>query len=111
MDQKPKRTIAVLHEDKILLECPFCGTTLIRTDYEKIQKLLDYEGMPRGKVCTKCNGVAVLKLNSQDREAIRAKISARSPSDEFPPTEKIEEPTQRIEPTEEIEPTRKIEDV
>ena len=97
MDKKFKKAITVIREDKILLECPFCGKTLIRTDYEKIRKLLDYEGMPRGKVCPKCEGVAVLKLNSKTKEAIRAKIAAREPSKEYDPTEKIVEPTVKIE--------------
>lgn len=110
MDKKFKNAIAVIREDKILLECPFCGKTLIRTDHVKIRKLLDYEGMPRGKVCPKCEGIAVLKLNSQTKEAIRAKIAASAPPKEYDPTEEIVQPTEQIvQPTEKIvEPTEQI---
>jgi len=58
----------------ILFECPFCGQTLIRTDYFKIKRLMDeQQEVPRGKVCPKCNGVAVLRLGERAKEEIRAK--------------------------------------
>ncbi len=91
MDPKYKPAITVIGTDKILLECPFCGKTLIRTDFDKIQKLVDYDGMPKGKVCPKCHGVAVLKLRSKDREAIKARIVESARSRQYDPTEKIED--------------------
>jgi predicted RNA-binding Zn-ribbon protein involved in translation (DUF1610 family) len=72
--QKIKQAIITLYDRMILFECPFCGQTLIRTDYSKIKKLMDEEQtVPRGKVCPKCNGVAVLKLSEKAKEEIRAR--------------------------------------
>jgi hypothetical protein len=73
-ERKPKRASIVFYEAQIFMECPFCGQTLIRTDYQRIRRLLQ-ENIPRGKACDKCGGVAVLNLNSQAKEIIRAKLS------------------------------------
>ncbi len=93
MDPKYKPAIAVIGSDKILLECPFCGKTLIHTDFQKIQKLVDYLGTPKGKVCPKCNGVAVLKLSSKDKETIRTIVAEKARSRQYDPTLKIEDLT------------------
>lgn len=73
--KKVKKASMVFYEDQILIECPFCGKTLIRTNYERVQKLLHIEGTPRAKQCPKCNGLAVLVLSSQARRIIKAKIA------------------------------------
>ncbi|MDQ7782018.1 MAG: hypothetical protein RDU20_04015 [Desulfomonilaceae bacterium] len=91
MDPKYKPAITVIGTDLILFECPFCGKTLIRTDFQKIQKLVDYDGMPKGKVCPKCKGVAILRLKSKDRETIKARIAESSRAGQCAPTEKIED--------------------
>jgi hypothetical protein len=93
MDLKYKPAIAVIGDDKILFECPFCGRTLIRTDFDKIQRLVDYNGMPKGKVCPKCHGVAVLQLKSKARETIKAKITENARLRQLDPTVKIEDLT------------------
>jgi hypothetical protein len=73
-ERKPKRASIVFYDAQIFMECPFCGQTLIRTDYQRIRRLLQ-EDTPRGKACDKCGGVAVLNLNSQAKKIIRAKLS------------------------------------
>ncbi|MFH1112398.1 MAG: hypothetical protein V1792_00625 [Pseudomonadota bacterium] len=93
MDIKYKTAIAVIGSDKILLECPFCGKTLIHTNLEKIRKLVEYLGTPKGKVCPKCNGVAVLKLSSKTKEAIKAMMTEKARSRQFDPTLKLEDLT------------------
>ncbi len=57
------------------MECPFCGMTLLKTDYDKIRKLLNEEPVPRGKVCAKCGNVAALKLSAKGKETVLSKIS------------------------------------
>ncbi|MFH0824906.1 MAG: hypothetical protein V2B18_19300 [Pseudomonadota bacterium] len=76
MTSKPKMKPVgvVLHDERILLECPFCGMTLIKTNYLKIKKLLEDQGPPRGKTCSQCGGVSILKLSDDVREAIEAKM-------------------------------------
>jgi hypothetical protein len=49
--------------------------TLLKTDYRKVSKLLNDQGMPRGKVCAKCGGVVVIKLNAKGKETVLSKIS------------------------------------
>ncbi len=73
-ERKPKRASIVFYEAQILMECPFCGQTLIKTDYHRIVKLLE-DDTPRGKACEKCGGVAVLNLNSEAKGIILAKVS------------------------------------
>jgi hypothetical protein len=75
MSPKIKRAKMIFFETRVVMECPFCGMTLLKTDYRKVGKLLDDERMPRGKVCAKCGGVVVLKLNSRGREKVLSKIS------------------------------------
>lgn len=88
MSPKIKRAAIIFFDEQILMECPFCGRTLIKTDYKKIRKLLNEEGTPRGKVCAKCGGVAVLRLNDEAKNIVLAKfgetgeISAGAPADE-----------------------------
>jgi uncharacterized Zn finger protein len=85
MAPKAKRAITVLYEEHIIIECPFCGRTLIKTNYQRIRKLLDDGGIPRGKACEKCGGVAVLKLTTDVKEKIRARLSEMEvPSGEEP---------------------------
>jgi len=74
MRRKYRTVITVFSEDLILLECPFCGRTLIRTDYKKIQKLLHVEGTPRGKICSRCGGIALLRLKRDARETLLARL-------------------------------------
>jgi hypothetical protein len=74
MDKKPKTAPTVFYPKKIILECPFCGMTLIKTDYRRICKLLEETDMPRGKVCSKCGGVAVIRLNTRAREILLERL-------------------------------------
>lgn len=64
----------VFFENQILIECPFCGQTLARTDYRRISKLLEEERTPHGKQCAKCNGVVAYRLNDKAKEIIRARL-------------------------------------
>jgi predicted DCC family thiol-disulfide oxidoreductase YuxK len=73
-ERKPKRASIVFYDTQIFMECPFCGQTLIKTDYQRIVKLLEVD-TPRGKTCDKCGGVAVLNLNSEARGIVLAKLS------------------------------------
>jgi len=86
MDQKPKTATAVFYDTRIILECPFCGMTLIKTDYQRIRRLLDETGLPTGKVCSKCGGVAVMRLNSKAKRILHAKLEAQAPSTNGKPT-------------------------
>jgi hypothetical protein len=74
MEAKPKRANFVLLDDFIVIECPFCGRTLLRTDYDRIKKLFNQIGAPPGKLCPKCGGVAVLQLGSIARKEVLSKI-------------------------------------
>jgi len=74
MEAKPKRANFVLLDDRIVIECPFCGRTLIRTNYDRVKKLFNQIGAPPGKLCPKCGGVAILQLGSIARNAVRSKI-------------------------------------
>lgn len=71
------------------MECPFCGKTLIKTNYQRIRKLLYEEDTPRGKKCDKCEGIAVLTLNPKARETIVAKLSELGLTSQDDPTVKI----------------------
>ena len=72
--KKVKRAVLVFYDDQILIECPFCGKTLIRTNYDRIQKLLHIEGATRAKQCEKCGNLAALTLNAQARKIVLGKI-------------------------------------
>jgi len=74
MTAKAKAARIVLLEDMLLFECPFCGMTLIKTSYLKVRKLLEDTGDPRGKICEKCGGTVVLKINEEARKKIEAKL-------------------------------------
>jgi hypothetical protein len=74
MDPKIKVATFIFFDEQILMECPFCGRTLIKTDYNKIKKLLNEESTPRGKICEKCGGVSVLRLNAEARNIILSKL-------------------------------------
>lgn len=84
MSPKMKRATIIFFDEQILMECPFCGRTLIKTDYQRIQKLLNEEGTPRGKVCAKCGGVAVLRLNTEAKNIIKTKIGETADAPETP---------------------------
>jgi hypothetical protein len=71
-----KRAVLVFYADQILIECPFCGKTLIRTNYQRIQRLLHIEGTTRAKECPKCGKLAALLLNSQAKKLIAEKMMA-----------------------------------
>lgn len=61
----------VFYEDMVLFECPFCGRTLIRSNYEKVQRLIDEEdGPPRGKICPKCDKAVMLKLDDEAKQIV-----------------------------------------
>jgi len=72
METKP--ATVVFHRAKVILECPHCGQTLIATTYEKVCRLLDVSGPPRGKVCDKCGRTAAFTFD----EAASAVIRTRS---------------------------------
>ncbi|MBI4965870.1 MAG: hypothetical protein HY913_21510 [Desulfomonile tiedjei] len=74
MNQKPKTATTVFYPKKIIMECPFCGMTLIKTDYLRIRKLLEETDLPIGKVCSKCGGVAVIRLNTRAREILLTRL-------------------------------------
>lgn len=65
-------------ETRVVIECPFCGMTLVKTTYSKILKFLNEEGIPRGKICGKCGGVAVLHIGAKGKEIVLAKVSGDS---------------------------------
>jgi hypothetical protein len=75
MGPKVKRAVFIFGDDHILVECPNCGMHMMKTDYKKIAKLLNETGTPRGRVCRKCGGVAVIKLNSEGRGKVVAKLA------------------------------------
>jgi hypothetical protein len=89
MSNKVKPAITVFSEEHILMECPFCGKTLIKTNYQRIRKLLYEEGTPRGKKCDKCGGIAVLTLTQQAKEIILVKLSELGLTSQDDPTVKI----------------------
>jgi len=74
MEAKPKRANFVLLDDRIVIECPFCGRTLLRSNYRRIKNLFNYIGAPPGKLCPKCGGVAILQLGSRTRKEVVARI-------------------------------------
>ncbi len=71
---KPKRAHFVLLDDRIVIECPFCGRTLIRTNYDRIKQLFNQIGAPPGKLCPKCGAVAILQLGSRIRQEVLLRI-------------------------------------
>lgn len=89
MSTRAKPAITVFSEENILMECPFCGKTLIKTNYQRIRKLLYDEGNPRGKKCDKCGGIAVLTLNGQAKDTILMKLSELGLASQDDPTVKI----------------------
>jgi predicted RNA-binding Zn-ribbon protein involved in translation (DUF1610 family) len=76
MEAKPKRANFVLLDNRIVIECPFCGRTLIRTNYDRVKKLFNQIGAPPGKLCPKCGGVAILQLGSIARKEVLSKIQS-----------------------------------
>lgn len=93
MAPRYKPALAVLHEDMIFLECPFCGKTLIRANIQKIRALLKEEGMPRGKVCPKCRDVAVFKWSEKITQAIQDKLAQYAPNRSEAPTVRMDDLT------------------
>jgi predicted RNA-binding Zn-ribbon protein involved in translation (DUF1610 family) len=81
---KPKPAGIVFQDDRVIFECPFCGRTLIRSNLERCRKLVDASGPPRGKVCTRCGGTALLQLDekSKRRILVRARKAYRNYRDE-----------------------------
>jgi len=75
MSPKIRRAKMIFFETRVVMECPFCGMTLLKTDYRKVTKLLNDQGMPRGKVCAKCGGLVAIKLNAKGKETVLSKIS------------------------------------
>jgi phage FluMu protein Com len=93
MATRYKPALAVLHEDMIFLECPFCGKTLIRANIQKIRSLLQEEDMPRGKICPKCKDVAVFKWRGKIKQAIQERLAQYTPSRSEAPTVRMEDLT------------------
>ena len=91
MSPKIKRATIIFFDEQILMECPLCGRTLIKTDYNKIRKLLNEEENPRGKVCAKCGGVAVLRLNDEAKNIILAKFGETAGTPDNGSPENLEE--------------------
>jgi len=54
----------------------------------KIKRLLNEEGTPSGKVCAKCGGVAILRLNEEAKNIILAKFGEGAGA---PENESVEE--------------------
>ncbi|MCA1959799.1 MAG: hypothetical protein LDL33_03305 [Desulfomonile sp.] len=73
METKP--ATVVFHRAKVILECPHCGQTLIRTTYDKVSRLLDASGPPRGKICEKCGKTAIFTFDEPSSAVIRARTS------------------------------------
>jgi hypothetical protein len=73
MAEKVKAASVVFYGDRILFECPYCGCTLIRTNYGRIRRLLEDTGPARGKICSKCERTVRLELNPKAREIIESK--------------------------------------
>jgi hypothetical protein len=71
-----KKAVLVFCDEQVLIECPFCGKTLIRTNYERVKRLLHVEGTPRAKQCPKCSKLAALVLSSHAKKVIREKTAA-----------------------------------
>jgi hypothetical protein len=76
MELKYKIAAILLSEDRVIIECPFCGRSLVSAPYRSITRLLNDVGRLKGKVCRYCGGVALLKFSLEVREKIRAKIVA-----------------------------------
>ncbi|MFC1833390.1 hypothetical protein ACFL2Q_01480 [Thermodesulfobacteriota bacterium] len=73
MSGKVKNASVVLQEDRVVFECPFCGMNLVKINYLNARKLLQEEGLPRGKVCDNCGGVAALRPDEKAKAAIEEK--------------------------------------
>ena len=63
----------IFQGERIIFECPFCGRTLIKSNYEKCSKLLDETDAPRGKVCKQCGHTVILKLDDHARRKIASR--------------------------------------
>lgn len=74
MEQMPKRAVWVLLDDQAVVECPYCGRTLLTAKYGRMEKLLNYQGPVPAKICKNCSKVVLLKVGSKLREQIQAKI-------------------------------------
>ncbi len=90
MGDKVKAANLVFYAEQILFECPYCGMNLIKTDYQRIRKLVNYKGAPRGKVCEKCGGTVVLKLNEKAKELIKSRNPDLAAEDDEETTAKLE---------------------
>jgi len=77
-NRKPQLANPVFGEKRVILECPFCGMTLVKSDYVKIGKLLEDCDPPRGKVCANCGGVGIIRLSSRAKEIVRKRIDAEA---------------------------------
>ena len=67
MEQKPKKAAWVLLEDQVVVECPYCGRTLLTAKYGRMEKLLNYQGAVPAKICKKCSKVMDLEDASLDQ--------------------------------------------
>jgi hypothetical protein len=72
--RKPKTATVVFGEKRVIMECPFCGMTLVKSDYDRICQLLDDCDPPRGKVCASCGCIGILRLNSKAKEVLLQKL-------------------------------------
>jgi ribosomal protein S27E len=73
---KHKVANIVFQTDKVIFECCVCGSTLLKTTYEKVRRLAEDTGPPRGKVCAKCGETIVLKLDDRAKRKVDARTKA-----------------------------------
>jgi predicted RNA-binding Zn-ribbon protein involved in translation (DUF1610 family) len=71
---KLKQATILFQGEKIIFECPLCGRTLMRSNFEKVSKLLEKAGAPRGKICPKCGGTVLIELDPRSRKRIESRI-------------------------------------
>jgi hypothetical protein len=79
MSQRYKTANTIFFDAMVIMECPFCGMTLIKTDYRRIRKLLEETDTVRGKQCKQCGEVVVIRLNTQAREELLMRIGEHDP--------------------------------
>jgi predicted RNA-binding Zn-ribbon protein involved in translation (DUF1610 family) len=65
--------IVFLGGDKVIFECPSCGTTLLRSNLEKTKILLHESDGRRGKICPKCGATAVLELDARTKRRLETR--------------------------------------
>jgi ribosomal protein S27E len=83
MTDKPKRAVWVLLDHQVVVECPYCGRTILTAKYRSMDKLLNYQGAVPAKMCRKCAKIVLLRVGAKVRAKLQAKIHALAvPSEE-----------------------------